>query len=62
MVCTVLLVHPPTNRTSALRSEVPLLLAVVFVGTDFVASKYALEGFRPMALVAAPNVRILRKG
>lgn len=46
------MVESPANRTSALRTEILLLLAVLFVGTDFVASKYALEGFRPLALVA----------
>jgi drug/metabolite transporter (DMT)-like permease len=33
-------------------AEAPLLLAVLFVGTDFVAVKYALEGFPPLALAA----------
>lgn len=51
--------QPPANRTSALRTEIPLL----FVGTeDFVASKYALEGFRPLALVESrPPVQLYRR-
>lgn len=37
-------------------AEASLLLAAIFVGTDFVSVKYALEGFPPLVLVPARYV------
>lgn len=42
--------HAPRDGSSTL-SEVFLLLAVLFVGNDFVAVKYALEGIPPLVLM-----------
>ncbi len=41
----------PTPRRTGVVAEVSLFFAAVFVGLDFVAVKYALEGFPPLVLV-----------